>query len=152
MKTFWDAILKDMLPNKWSRMIAATIPAVLIGTAGLPVALQKSEMSLSPQLAIFLQFPLLLLVLAIELNALLVVLLVAIIYHYRDSRLTSEKFKGYKEIKINKGAIVFVKIGEENSKIYYCSLCFHSQILTPLQPSIQTGFLECRSGHGCFPI
>ena len=113
MKALWDAILKDALPTKWSRLIAGAIPTLIVAVFALPVTLQNLGLSPSPQTSQFLHKIAPVAILCIG----LIVLLVCIVFHYHTSRLTSEQFKEHK------GAFFKRKPDGGYHEAVYCGIC-----------------------------
>ncbi|MFH1818178.1 MAG: hypothetical protein ABIK08_00605 [Pseudomonadota bacterium] len=113
MKDLADAILKDMLPTVWLRLIAGAIAPLLVGAWAIPKLLDEIGLQIPQQ-----QKPLLLATLIVSVVLLwLIVLLVSVVFQHRSSRLSSEQFAEYR------GAFFKRKPGGGYHEVVYCGSC-----------------------------
>ncbi|OHB61681.1 MAG: hypothetical protein A2167_05160 [Planctomycetes bacterium RBG_13_46_10] len=113
MKALWDAILKDALPTKWSKLIAGAIPGLLGAAWFLPEFLNKIGANITQGQ----KQQLLPIVLLSAISLWLSVLLVSVVLQHRSLRLTSAQFTEYK------GAFFKRKPDGGYHEAVYCGIC-----------------------------
>ena len=109
MKELWDAILKDMLPTVWLRLIAAAIAPMLGAAWAIPNLLEEIGVQIPQQ-----QKPLLIAILLVSAVLLwLFVLLVCVVLQHRSSQQFIE----------HRGAFLKLKKGGGYHDVVYCGAC-----------------------------
>ena len=135
MKQIVDAILKDMLPTVWLRLIAGSIVPLIASAWAIPNLLEKIGVQIPQQQKLLLLATLIVSVVLLW----LIVLLVCVILQHRSCRLSSEQFTEYR------GALFKRNTSGGYHEAVYCGVCKSPTARASKVPFLDEPFI-CKCG------